>query len=89
MAFPSVMKLVFDYVIFTIFCIALLAVSASPFQFQVGSERGWIKPSGNETETNYDKWATKNRFHVGDTLCKFTVLCTVHKHAHRPFLMEH
>ncbi|KAG6634747.1 hypothetical protein I3843_12G137600 [Carya illinoinensis] len=67
---PSVTKLViFVYVIFTtIFCIALVAVSASSFQFQVGGERGWIKPSGNETQTHYDKWATNNRFHVGDTL---------------------
>ncbi|XP_040989078.1 early nodulin-like protein 1 [Juglans microcarpa x Juglans regia] len=69
---PSETKLVVPFVyhvIFTtIFCIALAAVSASSFQFQVGGERGWIKPSGNETLTNYDKWATNNRFHVGDTL---------------------
>ncbi|XP_048235554.1 mavicyanin isoform X2 [Ricinus communis] len=37
------------------------------FQFEVGSRRGWIKPTGNETET-YDDWATRNRFHVGDSL---------------------
>ncbi|KAK9268626.1 hypothetical protein L1049_000383 [Liquidambar formosana] len=45
----------------------MAAVSVSSFQFQVGGERGWIEPTGNETET-YNKWATKNRFHVGDSV---------------------
>lgn len=49
---------------------SMAAVSASSFQFQVGGERGWIIPSGNETET-YDEWAERTRFHVGDSLCKF------------------
>ena len=47
------------------------AAAAAAFQFKVGGERGWAKPNGNESET-YNEWATRNRFHVGDSLCKFT-----------------
>lgn len=68
MASPSLTKF-FNHVMFSTFFITLVAVSVSPFQFQVGGDRGWMKPAGNETE-NYSKWAEKNRFHVGDILCK-------------------
>ncbi|XWS11364.1 hypothetical protein CRYUN_Cryun38cG0077800 [Craigia yunnanensis] len=47
--------------------ISMLAVAAASFQFKVGGERGWTKPTGNESET-YNEWATRNRFHVGDSL---------------------
>jgi hypothetical protein len=70
MASSSVTKL-FNHVMFSTFFITFVAVSVSPFQFQVGGERGWINPAGNETAEDYNKWAEKNRFHVGDVLCKF------------------
>ncbi|XP_077239876.1 mavicyanin-like [Tasmannia lanceolata] len=51
---------------------SLLLISFAPlfqsaFLFRVGGPRGWRKPDGNETET-YNEWATKIRFHVGDSL---------------------
>ncbi|OMO83756.1 Plastocyanin-like protein [Corchorus capsularis] len=46
----------------------VMVVAAASFQFNVGGrERGWIKPTGNESET-YNEWAARNRFHVGDSL---------------------
>lgn len=45
-------------------------IFVSSFQFRVGDEIGWITPIGNESET-YNEWAARNRFHIGDTLCKF------------------
>ncbi|URD94994.1 Plastocyanin-like domain [Musa troglodytarum] len=48
--------------------IALLLSSAvSAYEFRVGGPRGWTKPTGDELG-NYNHWATKNRFHVGDSL---------------------
>ncbi|XP_062168794.1 early nodulin-like protein 6 [Alnus glutinosa] len=67
MASFSVTEL-FNHVMFSTFFITFVAVSVSPFQFQVGGERGWINPAGNETAEDYNKWAEKNRFHVGDVL---------------------
>jgi hypothetical protein len=37
------------------------------YQFRVWGPRGWIVPTGNETET-YNQWAQRNRFHVDDDL---------------------
>ncbi|GAV68825.1 Cu_bind_like domain-containing protein [Cephalotus follicularis] len=66
MASLSMMKLChLSFFYFMLIC--MIVVSVSSFQFEVGGERGWIKPTGNETET-YNEWATQNRFHVGDTL---------------------
>ncbi|OMP04231.1 Plastocyanin-like protein [Corchorus olitorius] len=46
----------------------MVVAAAASFQFNVGGrERGWIKPTGNESET-YNEWAARNRFHVGDSL---------------------
>lgn len=71
MASPSVTKL-FNYgMLSTVLIITLVAVSVSSFQFQVGGDRGWINPAVNETAEDYNKWAEKNRFHVGDVLCKY------------------
>ncbi|GAB4845941.1 hypothetical protein Ancab_024947 [Ancistrocladus abbreviatus] len=36
-------------------------------KFEVGGERGWVKPNGTEPET-YNEWAEQNRFHIGDTI---------------------
>ena len=56
--------------------ISIVVVAAS-FQFKVGGERGWTKPTGNESET-YNEWATMNRFQTGDSLCKFTIYTFVY-----------
>lgn len=37
--------------------------------FKVGDEFGWQEPGHNNTAT-YSQWATRNRFHVGDSLGK-------------------
>ncbi|EPS70288.1 uclacyanin-2 [Genlisea aurea] len=41
--------------------------SVSGFQFDVGGEMGWRKPTGKEPET-YNEWAARNRFRVGDQI---------------------
>ncbi|KAG0466766.1 hypothetical protein HPP92_018346 [Vanilla planifolia] len=46
---------------------ALLSCSADPVEFRVGGPLGWRKPTGTESET-YNQWASRNRFHVGDSL---------------------
>jgi hypothetical protein len=48
---------------------AVPASASSPRVFTVGGEaRGWRQPApGEET---YNHWASRNRFHVGDLLCK-------------------
>ncbi|CDP13713.1 unnamed protein product [Coffea canephora] len=46
---------------------SIMAVLVSSFQFQVGGEEGWVKPTGNQTEA-YNHWATRHRFHIGDSV---------------------
>ncbi|KAK4398628.1 Early nodulin-like protein 1 [Sesamum angolense] len=51
-----------------LFVSAIFAASmVAGFRFEVGEERGWRKPTGEEPET-YNEWASKNRFHIGDTV---------------------
>ncbi|KAM7486542.1 hypothetical protein LguiA_002551 [Lonicera macranthoides] len=45
----------------------LFSISATPHRFQVGGDRGWVKPTRNGTQT-FNEWATSNRFHIGDAL---------------------
>ncbi|KAG1327425.1 early nodulin-like protein 1 [Cocos nucifera] len=45
----------------------LLISTVSTREFRVGGPRGWTLPTGNESET-FNHWATRNRFHVGDSL---------------------
>ncbi|KAJ3687871.1 hypothetical protein LUZ61_017035 [Rhynchospora tenuis] len=38
-------------------------------QYTVGGPVGWTMPTeGNEAESNYNHWALRTRFHVGDSL---------------------
>ncbi|KAL5996004.1 hypothetical protein ACLOJK_026077 [Asimina triloba] len=53
--------------LYSLLLASMPALSQSSFQFRVGGPRGWIQPSGNETET-YNRWAVRNRFRVGDSL---------------------
>ncbi|KAF3796625.1 Early nodulin-like protein 2 [Nymphaea thermarum] len=43
------------------------SLPADGFQFRVGGSRGWIEPTGNDTDV-YNDWASENRFHVGDSV---------------------
>lgn len=63
----------FNNLFFSAVCAAsMAAVLVAGFQFEVGEKMGyWRKPTGKEPQT-YNEWAAKNRFHIGDTLCKFT-----------------
>ncbi|CAI9784091.1 unnamed protein product [Fraxinus pennsylvanica] len=45
----------------------LAAVLVNSYRFEVGDEKGWIKPTGKDPQT-YNQWAAKNRFHIGDTV---------------------
>ncbi|XVE80550.1 hypothetical protein DITRI_Ditri14bG0149100 [Diplodiscus trichospermus] len=66
MASFSLPKL-YKIAMFSLVLISMVMVAVASFQFKVGGERGWTKPTGNESET-YNEWATRNRFHVGDSL---------------------
>ncbi|XP_059662391.1 early nodulin-like protein 21 [Cornus florida] len=67
MASFSVTK-VFNFALFSsLFLISIVAISAYAYQFQVGGEKGWVRPTANDTQT-YNNWAAKNRFHIGDTV---------------------
>lgn len=68
----AIPKAAFNNVLFSsLLAASVAAVLVSGFQFQVGEEMGWTKPTGKEPKT-YNEWAAQNRFHVGDTVCKFT-----------------
>ncbi|KAL2523790.1 early nodulin-like protein 7 [Abeliophyllum distichum] len=44
-----------------------LMISVISYQFEVGEEKGWVRPTGNEPET-YNEWAARNRFRIGDSV---------------------
>ncbi|KAJ8765084.1 hypothetical protein K2173_010566 [Erythroxylum novogranatense] len=68
MVSSSIIGHVHNLALIPVVLISIFAISfVSSYQFPVGGKIGWIKPTGNDTET-YDKWATKHRFHVGDSL---------------------
>lgn len=56
---------------------ALSSAAAAALEFRVGGARGWHRPTGNETET-YNQWARRNRFHIGDALCKIAAVPPTH-----------
>ena len=37
--------------------------------FKVGGDMGWVLPDANNSAT-YNQWASRNRFHIGDSLCE-------------------
>lgn len=39
-------------------------------EFKVGEDLGWTVPDANNTAI-YNQWASRNRFHIGDSLCEF------------------
>lgn len=56
--------------------IAILVTNTCPVraieEFKVGDDKGWQQPDINHTEF-YSLWASKIRFHVGDSLRKFFI----------------
>ncbi|KAF3783541.1 Early nodulin-like protein 2 [Nymphaea thermarum] len=47
--------------------VGVLTLSANGLEFRVGGPRGWVEPTGNDTD-KYNEWASENRFHIGDSL---------------------
>ena len=50
-------------------CLALLTAMAAATQFRVGGSMGWTVPT-DPNAVSYNRWAERNRFQVGDSLCK-------------------
>ncbi|XP_071712231.1 early nodulin-like protein 7 [Rutidosis leptorrhynchoides] len=55
----------FTSLVLIFFAIAIATVAAK--EFQVGGHVGWRIPVANESEL-YNVWASRRRFHIGDTL---------------------
>lgn len=51
-----------------VLCIRAVA-SEGPRVFKVGDEFEWRVPLQNDTSV-YSRWASTNRFHIGDSLCE-------------------
>ncbi|KAG6475577.1 hypothetical protein ZIOFF_064805 [Zingiber officinale] len=43
-------------------------LSVSGLEFHVGGPRGWVIPAAVEEPEYYNRWAMRERFHVGDSL---------------------
>lgn len=61
--------------------ILLLIQRGGAYEFKVGGSSGWSVPSDAQS---YNQWAGKNRFQIGDTLCKslnhvITMILCAHK----------
>ncbi|KAJ0492061.1 putative Phytocyanin domain, cupredoxin [Helianthus annuus] len=50
-----------------IFTIAVVITTISATEFQVGGSVGWRIPATNESQL-YNVWASRRRFHIGDSL---------------------
>ncbi|KAJ9537674.1 hypothetical protein OSB04_030407 [Centaurea solstitialis] len=50
-----------------LFCLLFYTAAAAAKEFQVGGAVGWRIPATNETQL-YNVWASRRRFHVGDSL---------------------
>ncbi|KAF5807532.1 putative cupredoxin, phytocyanin [Helianthus annuus] len=53
-----------------IFTITVIITTISATDFQVGCTVGWRIPAINESQL-YNVWASRRRFHIGDSLRKF------------------
>ncbi|KAJ3692927.1 hypothetical protein LUZ60_012022 [Juncus effusus] len=50
-----------------VFVFVILFLCVNALDFEVGGEDGWVVPSSRDDDV-YNQWASKNRFHVGDTI---------------------
>lgn len=53
-----------------LFNILLLLQNANCYEFKVGGSGDWSVPM-DANANNYNQWAERSRFQIGDTLCKF------------------
>lgn len=50
--------------------ILMLLQNANCYEFKIGGSGDWSVPM-DANANNYNQWAERNRFQIGDTLCKF------------------
>ncbi|PIA30391.1 hypothetical protein AQUCO_05600080v1, partial [Aquilegia coerulea] len=50
-----------------IFTTSLKHFTVSSFEYEVGNTNGWVVPASNDSKI-YNKWASDNRFRIGDTI---------------------
>lgn len=63
----------FSYLPLSALFAATMAVAlVAGFQFEVGEKDGWREPIRKDREM-YNQWASKKRFHIGDTLRKYSL----------------
>lgn len=67
--------------VFGFLSILLLIQKGHAFEFKVGGSKGWTVPT-DPNAAMYNQWAEKNRFQIGDTLCKFTFLYKYYAYNH-------
>lgn len=59
-------------IIFVTFLVSFYMFSSvSSTEFEVGGEDGWIVPKTKTHGDMFNKWASENRFKVGDTIRKY------------------
>ncbi|RZS07576.1 hypothetical protein BHM03_00038456 [Ensete ventricosum] len=58
-----------NYLCLILLSFFMLISIAAGTQFKVGGSNGWSVPDTNAM--SYSQWAEKNRFKIGDSLCKF------------------
>lgn len=52
-----------------LFSLLMFIQRGDAYEFKVGGSNGWAVPS-NQNPVNYNQWAEKNRFQIGDNLGK-------------------
>ncbi|XP_078171441.1 early nodulin-like protein 6 [Carex rostrata] len=67
MASPSITRFSFQTILFLSITTTLFSSVAFALEFTVGGPAGWTVPSAQDPDF-YNHWASRNRFHVGDTL---------------------
>ena len=58
-----------------VYCIlsAFMQSGSHAYEFRVGGTNGWVELDNTNRE-NYNQWAGRNRFQVGDSLGKYFIL---------------
>lgn len=71
-----------------ILCVVLLMQKSEAREFLIGGKGNWGTPTDNTT-LNYNQWAEKNRFQIGDSIGKLMLVSqvTIHLFGNTDFLM--
>lgn len=71
-----------------ILCVVLLVQKSEAREFLIGGKGNWGTPTDNTT-LNYNQWAEKNRFQIGDSIGKLMLVSqvTIQLFGNRTFLM--